>query len=177
MLKQSFIVSVAGTSWWSGMVVMSAITKAFSSGARQTWYLRQAFWQSRTRLFSKPAMCFFFVVLWELGEKEQVQTADAGDVSAFSTPPISRLPGSSMVPLIKLQKLSVTRDVACHKLQGKCIMSYQQIYFSVGTVFSWGCILLHLLFCRDHNCCFGPELVLAHLMEASWESLQSREMG
>lgn len=120
---------------------------------------------------------FFFVVLWELGEKEQVQTADAGDVSAFSTPPISRLPGSSMVPLIKLQKLSVTRDVACHKLQGKCIMSYQQIYFSVGTVFSWGCILLHLLFCRDHNCCFGPELVLAHLMEASWESLQSREMG
>ena len=177
MLKQSFVVSVAGTSWWSGMVVMSAITKAFSSRARQTWYLRQAFWQSGQGCFPSLLCVFFCRFLWELCEKEQVQTADAGNASAFSTPPIWRLPGSSMVPLIKLQKLSVTGDVACHKLQGKYIISYQQIYFSVGTVFRWGCILLHLLFCRDDNCCFGPELVLAHLREASWEPLQSREMG
>lgn len=74
----------------------------------------------------------------------------------------------------------------CYKLHGKCIISYQQIYFtvvldSVGDVFS-----VQLLFCRDNNHCFGPSSAGSpdasetkknkNSWEALWESLKSREI-
>lgn len=68
-------------------------------------------------VFSFKPAAFYFYGKWNVGEqwqKESIQTADAGNVSSLllSTPTISRLPASSMVPLIKLQKLSVTGGIA-----------------------------------------------------------------
>lgn len=70
---EHFFVSVAGTGSWGAMVVMSVITNAFSSGAWQTRYLRQALWQTGQGCF--PNLLHFTFVD---GRWVQVQTTDAG---------------------------------------------------------------------------------------------------
>lgn len=79
-LKQSFVLHLAGTGRWSAAVVMSAITKAFFSGAWQHDIYDKPSDKQDKAVFPNLLHFTFMGSEWERWQKERVQTADAGDV-------------------------------------------------------------------------------------------------